>query len=188
MVVGGWISGDPISNVEIISLQSPHLCRKPKDFPLEIHSTVGAFIGGQALVCGGRKRESTGHQDYVSTSSCYAYSFATDEWIKANFSLTEERGYATSALLPDGTFMVLGGWPVAKTSEILVNGEFVPGPSIPSGIASGLGRRSCLCTVNETHLFISGGQDSGSPETGRNESGRKTQKRNKKESGRKNHD
>jgi len=53
MVVGGYYGGK-IDTVEIIDLTGNRPgCLPVAKFPVEIHSTVSAFIDGRVLVCGG---------------------------------------------------------------------------------------------------------------------------------------
>ena len=44
------------------------------------------------------------------------------------------------------------------TTEILINGQFQPGPDLPKPIAY-----HCMVTINQTHVFLTGGDYKSSP-------------------------
>ena len=76
--------------------------------------------------------------------------------------MLKKRGFASSILLPNSSFLILGGYDGSiglTSSDILIGGEFVPGPDLPRDLVAGNGEPSCLCQVNSTHLFMSGGKD-----------------------------
>ena len=107
---------------------------------------VGAYINNVATVCGGNN----GAQD-----RCSQFSFDTNSWSLAPFSLNQERRYAAAVLLPNMTFFVMGGVESTNaetTTELLIDVKFEYGPELPD-------RYILHCTVmyNETHVFIGGG-------------------------------
>ena len=72
----------------MISLSSDLSCPKPENHPLEINSMSGAFVNGEALVCGGRAG------DYLK--DCYSYSFEKNNWKKSPFALSRGKAWHRS--------------------------------------------------------------------------------------------
>ena len=168
MVIGGvdLVAKDSISDVEVVKLTEADFgCPKPNDYPigpLGVHSSVGAVIGDRVLVCGGfgypdeatwnRLETRTGYR-----SECHAYSFDTKVWSLSSSRLAIPRAQAASALLSNGLWMVVGGQGgdnAEVTSEILTEGVFVPGPSLPVTLVG-----HCMVNVNSSHVFVAGGRN-----------------------------
>ena len=122
--------------------------------PKRIHGMAGYFdeYENKVIVCGGED------EDRIHLDTCFEYSLATDEWNEARFRMKEERYKAASVLLNNGYFFVLGGHPSCETSEFPIEGNYGLRLSYEAV-------NHCLCQINHTHLFISGGSESG---TGKN--------------------
>ena len=63
----------------------------------------------------------------------------------------EERIYAPEVRLPDGRYWILGGQESEETSEHYIDGEFVPGPALPS---DGSNSHPCAVQVTEDLTFF----------------------------------
>ena len=116
--------------------------------PKRISAMVGYFDedGNKAILCGGSDRT------YLAT--CFEYSLETDEWNEARFRMKEKRYLAASVLLNNGSFLVLGGILSPESSEFPIEGR--NGTRLPYSAW-----RHCLCQINQTHLFMAGGFQSG---------------------------
>ena len=148
LVIGGF-DGNRLSDVEIVSLDENEECRKPRAMTKGIYGMVGYFDedGNKAIVCGGRDG-----RDYLDT--CFEYSLETDEWNEARFRMKEKRLYAASVLLNNGSFFVLGGHSSYECSEFPIEGR-------ESMRLAYRASQHCLCQINQTHLFMAGGDQSG---------------------------
>ena len=131
---------ESLSDVEIVSLDGNEECRKPRSMPKGIHGMVGYFDedGNKAIFCGG-------YDEYLNDlDTCFEYSLETDEWNEARFRMKENRWYAASVLLKNGSFFVLGGSYSERTSEFPIEGRY--GPILPYGA-----RSHCICQIISTH-------------------------------------
>lgn len=145
MVVAGW-NGTYLSDIEIVNISITEEV-KPKDYPFEGHSIVGAYLDdGKAHVCGGYIHTVSPYVD-----SCYEYSFSNDEWSKSA-PLGDTRYAAASSLLANGSWFVHGGHEGLRTSDLFEGNSFIPGPDSPHQYY-----KHCLVQVNSSHLFITGG-------------------------------
>ena len=135
-------------DVEILEISPPdhgqQQCTKPADIPAgSTGGMVGAFHNGRPLVCGG-----------PLDRRCWQYSIESREWSLAPFQMSDERYYAASVLLTDGTFLVMGGSSGGESrSERLEVEDFASGPDLPARFSE-----HCTSLVNLTHVFVGGGR------------------------------
>ena len=92
----------------------------------------------------------------------FQYSKSDDSWSQSPFGdLRLIRAAATSHILPNGTLIFIGGTgggtsaEAEATSDVLHPGttQFVAGSELPGRFYA-----HCSCVLNETHLFVTGGQ------------------------------
>ena len=148
MVLLGWVFGkEDVEIVEVPSTGSP-ACLKPADnpfIPSQSSQSVGGFVEGRPLVCGG---------DHIK--SCSEYSFDSKTWNLTTFSMNEKRQSAEAVVLPNGTFLVLGGRlgdNSLTTTELLIdNDRFEYGVDLPGHF-----ERFCAVMVDESTVLIAGG-------------------------------
>lgn len=81
LVVGGYTD-----YVELVDLDTSVKCGNISKFPVDIQGSVGAFVRGRPLVCGGHSSEVG---DIVD---CYSYDLENDAWaLETNSFLSETR-------------------------------------------------------------------------------------------------
>ncbi len=74
LVVGGE-TAEYLNTVELLDLTGRHpSCQMPSQFPLAVSGSVGGFIDGEALVCGGYNPDG----GYLQT--CWAYDNENNQW------------------------------------------------------------------------------------------------------------
>ena len=148
LVVAGQLNkvDNLTSDVELIDpFIAKSNCVKPDDYPLktsEITGSAGTFCGGS----------------FENThNNCYQYLEQNKTWITIG-SLNYRR-YAASSVLAKGNYWITGGGLLnggtdLTTSEILKNniGPIVQSSDLPEQL-----RHHCMSTINETHVFIAGG-------------------------------
>ena len=100
MVVGGYGSSDANYDVEIIDLSGKNrTCRDDiADFPVN-YGSVGTFIEGSPLVCGGRD----------SQSSCWNYDPLANVWNISKYAMIEGRYAAAAAQISETEWWITGG-------------------------------------------------------------------------------
>ena len=113
---------------------SGRTCSEPSKMPLAAHSTeAGAYVDGQLIQC--------------NIVFCHEYVFDTQKWERL---LTLELAVEPAAVLVDET-----QWWIASEDKSFVyvgNATFVPGPALPEYLYG-----HCAVKVNETHVFVAGG-------------------------------
>lgn len=141
MVIGGWDRNSRTSNVEMIQLSSnANTCKKPPNLPLGLVGMTGTLLNGGPVVCGG-------WDGSIRRNECYTT--RGQEWVPAGFKLKNARSDAASTLLPNNTWLVMGGRGAVHDSEILVNGSFHAGPLLKAKLID-----HCLAPINDSHVFI----------------------------------
>lgn len=93
MVVGG---AGADYKVEIVDLSGeghncPNIADNPKDY-----GTIGAFVGGKAVVCGGED------------NTCHSLSDSSSDWQVSN-PLNVRRDFAAGVMVEEGRWWVIGG-------------------------------------------------------------------------------
>ena len=68
-------------------------CKHWADYPFEVDGAIGANIGDNLLVCGGRKKSDEMHR---SSDECYVVNDPTDMFL---IKMTEKRAYAGGLVL-----------------------------------------------------------------------------------------
>ena len=126
MVVGGDTSWS-WNDVEMVDLTGQdRQCRKPEDFPGAYYGSVGAYVQGQAIVCGGYTDPSS------YSSDCYSYNPGNGAWTEIS-SMISKREYAASTFI-QGHWWVTGGYMplVLSDTEVLIsNCSFIPYYDLP---------------------------------------------------------
>ena len=156
MIVGGLIGSSPSDDVEIIELPNnkEQPCQKPADNPYHNYGMVGGFVNGRPLICGGWE-----------IAFCSEYVFVANRWDKTPFAMNIDRVFGTSVVLPNGTFLVLGGrhcptrgdchnsFQTLETTEALIDdSHFEYTFDQPEGIS-----HHCAVAINDTHIILMGG-------------------------------
>lgn len=138
---------------------SSRICRKRADLPLVasdygglVHPVSRAF-NDHLLVCGGSLH-------YENVASCREYNYSTNSWADSEVRLLEARYQATSIVMDDGSWWVLGGVGAdgkrVNTTEIMAHGSktFQQGPMLPAAV-----NEHCILRINETHHFLAYGTE-----------------------------
>ena len=138
---------------------SERICRKRADLPL-VESDYGGLVhpvsrafDDHLLVCGGSLH-------YENVAECREYNYSTNAWSNSDVRLLKARYQATSIVLDDGSWWVMGGVGAdgkrVNTSEIMDPGTriFRSGPDLPAAV-----NEHCIVRVNETHHFIAYGTE-----------------------------
>lgn len=114
--------------MEIIDLATDRTCPKPADHPREIRFTLGqgTFYNGRPLVCGGDIMSGTTFE-----KECRSYDFGTDSWVLEPFELVQGTVMASTALLANGTWMILGGLHSERAVSLLSGTTVTSGPTPP---------------------------------------------------------
>ena len=187
LIIGGIQSNyEYINDVEVFSAGLA-CSTSPPNYPHDIVGTVGGFLHGQNIVCGGGKMEyvdcskhSEGmtdckkNIDCVQTSGgaqwctgpkikhCYSLSYdlieGVEKWLHV-LDLKIERAYASAAVLPTGEFWITGG---ASKTKILDTIEiaFVVGEEWRIRTGPKLTRPligHCIASLNADEVIVAGG-------------------------------
>ena len=145
------------TNVEVLHFTqndtSSSICTQPADIP-DKHSkgAIGTYFDQKIIMCGG----------WLAGRECQEYSLATYEWSISSYSLLNERAEAAGAMLENGSWIIIGGkgidnsLPMSST-EIFDWKRSIFMPSLPwSEPVSG----HCMEKINNSHIFIAGGEGS----------------------------
>lgn len=108
-------------DVEVVALGSNPACAKPPDLPQPTsQSPPAALVDGAVTVCDGRR-----------TRDCFR--LVGGAWQRAPFQMLNEREDPVFVVMGNGSWLIFGGGGEAsQTSEVLENGRFRPGPSLPN--------------------------------------------------------
>ena len=110
-MVGGWdANNNRIKSAEIINLldSTSSNCRKPVDYPLNVFGSIGTYIGGKSLVCGGSDEK---------RSECFGYRAKDRVWKAAGY-MTVGRYNAASVRINQTHWLIMGGLtPSGKTAK-----------------------------------------------------------------------
>ena len=102
------LGGRPLTasrEIEILDSEKGRSCSASVKFPVEVaYASGGGFKDTGIVQCGGRK------SSYSSaTEKCY-YLAQDATFHEATFSLQTKRYWASSVVLPNGTFVITGGF------------------------------------------------------------------------------
>jgi len=109
---------------------------------------VAGFVNGNIIVCG----------TILLGDQCHSLNISTGQW-EPFMSMNSRRFMASSVMLSNGDFMVLGGdngytWNMDSEYFSIEQQQWVTGPSIPNLMVG-----SCAVEMNDTHFLITGGWD-----------------------------
>ena len=156
MIVGGLTGSSVSIDAEIYRLiPSEQACQKPADNPFHDYGTVGGFVNGRPLICGGMEK-----------ALCSEYSFNSSQWALTPYTMNEDRWFAASVILSNGTFLVLGGrqcpaggaqctsqYVTLENTEILMDGShFEYGINQPKPLSY-----QCVVIINDNRMLVAGG-------------------------------
>ena len=138
-----------------------------------MHGMVGALINDEIQICGGGKFYLSNSftdpvDEFVATTRCQRFDFESYTWSTLGVSLLQQRTFAQSVVLENGTWLILGGQDsqgrTHDTTEFLdVNAtEFVFGVEMAKRLA-----KHCVTMVNRSLLFAAGGKDNNNGVTSR---------------------
>jgi len=135
--VGGAIDAYLSKSAKVINLDSGASCTIA-DFPYVTEESASAMIEDTPVFC-----------DYGETI-CYGYDASVNQW-DVFTTLTEERSFARSSVLSDGTWLVTGGTSAAAqvSSEFytLETNHFEPSARLPQSL-------SRHCQVRKDIIYI----------------------------------
>ncbi len=124
------------------------------DASYSFESARGELINGLARICGGGDNFGPGE---ASTNACYEYNPENNVWRDVEPMLQARSGFGSSKLTTN-QWLVTGGnlnnETDLDTSEVWVDGEWIPGPTLLRPTAF-----HCQVSLNTTHVFIAGGGD-----------------------------
>ena len=126
VVVGGYNDEEGYGNwVEIVNIDGiPYDCDEPEPYPIQTEGSIGGIVNNQLMVCGGR----------ITLNSCYRLNPNTGKWKKAP-DMLQGREYAAYSEIPQNKGLFVMG-SLDTTTEILKNGKWAYGPSLPTGQVS----------------------------------------------------
>ena len=128
------------------------VCTKPANIPDKFaKSAVGAYIDRKVMLCGG----------WLAGKDCAEYEFMAQQWHNVPYSLNIERAEAAGAMLPNGSWMIIGGKgpdaePLFSTDFLNKNSLFEPNLQWPEAISG-----HCMEILNSSHIFVNGGEGKG---------------------------
>jgi hypothetical protein len=129
--------------VELVDLRNAsRTCPDMPSFPFAWEGTVGGYVDGKVLVCGGTILE-----DF---KECHLFYRETNEWLQT-VSMGAERVYAAGVPLSREKFWVTGGAGDASTEVLTVGHGFAPFVDLPEVQSD-----HNLVQVNETHYLLLG--------------------------------
>ena len=147
LVVGGSDGNHYLNDVEVIDLHTGgRECLVQNAHPDTKGYAIGTYVSGSPLVCGG-------NEDGSFTDKCHSYHFESMSWTRQP-DLMQVRSYSASTLLPNQTFLAIGGNGndnAGTTSEMFFGDVWHVGPSPPHDMAG-----HCVVLINETHVFVAG--------------------------------
>ena len=149
MVVGGK-PDLANSDVELIDLSDQgRQCLKPDDFPGAEFGSVGAFVQGRVIVCGG----------YPYTSSCYNYNQEFGTWTQTTY-LTDSRGFSASTFL-NGLWWVTGGYNFPNFENYLSSTDLLNDINVFTPYFNLPDERSYhdVVSLDDNRTMLLGGQD-----------------------------
>lgn len=159
LIVGGvdtlGAEGDELLEVEAIDLayNSSTCDRNIPNFPNYIKGSVGTFIDGAPLACGGTFDNDNNY--------CWRLNGEIKAWENVTKYPYNATRYMGSALFDEDQWWISGGLSrdlegdnhVLDLSVIYIgNGYFAPGPTLPRPLFS-----HCVAKINATHYFVGGG-------------------------------
>lgn len=125
--------------------------------PSLIHDMPGGHTGGFSAKIGEYIFICSGYNDAGQTSTCSQFNTNTESWTRPNFNMQSPLSYGGSVVLPNGTWIIIGGWndyaEYQSSTMIFKDGAFSPGPSMPAERAG-----VCAVLVNYTHISVTGGR------------------------------
>jgi len=145
-VIGGERYSDNIyfNNIEIFDLsESQPRCKSIAPYPVEATGILSAFAG-KLIGCGGSTL-------FDSYGECFVYDKDANVWNEVK-SLPGRNYVGTKSSIIDGKWFISGGVSSRLSTLIFDNGEFVEGPPLPHPKHG-----HCQVTLNDTHIFFSGG-------------------------------
>jgi len=133
------------NSVEVFDLsQSESICPDIAQYPIKASGILTAFVENRIIGCGG-------HSDNGASNRCFAYVNDDNNWIEMR-SMSNTGYEAASSSVIDGKWLISGGRESRRSTLIYANGDFMRGPILPVGKFG-----HCQLTLNDTHVFISGG-------------------------------
>jgi len=138
--------GNLTSDVELIDpfLENSH-CGKPQNYPFP----TSEITANGGIVCGGGFE----NQDY----KCFQYSIQNKSW--ADGGILSAQRYAASSVSYSGNYWITGGGLLNGQTSLVTSdirkgnsGPFVSSSDLPEQL-----RHHCMSVLNETHIFIAGG-------------------------------
>lgn len=151
MVVGGWTDGGVyIDDVDVVDLRGEgDTCNPVADYPFLFRRGVMEIIGGRPWVCGGQIEGVAANP----TDQCFEYQKEINTWVEVAGLMTA-RGWPAASMVDNKWFItggLLGGVPntIYQTTEVLEDGEFVPGPDLPEPLDE-----HCQVTLDNDVVFI----------------------------------
>ena len=149
LAVAGQLNKDQnlTSDVELIDpFKVNSNCAKPADYPLKTSEITGS--GG--IVCGGSFEN--------IYNKCFQYSNKNKSWGDIG-SLNDQYRYAASSVFLNGKYWISGGGLLnGRTS--LITSEIFPDNHGAFSMSADLPeqwRHHCMSKVNDTHIFVAGG-------------------------------
>lgn len=106
---------------------------------------TGTYYNGKPTVCGGWAEGRYSKQ-------CHTYDFTTHDWNLEAYELAHGASSSSTLMLPNNTWMVMGGFGGGNAVNLLHNGTIVRGPNLPVVVQG-----ACTARINDTHIFIGGG-------------------------------
>ena len=130
-----------------LAFGQPALCSTiPNDYQNRLYGTVGTFINGAPLICGGYDTTY-----WERSSRCLKYE--NDSWMEAG-QLRQERKHAAATMLYNGSWVVTGG--VDNEDDLDTIEVYTPGQGFTVSDITLPEKTSGhnILTLNETHLFL----------------------------------
>ncbi|XP_059096093.1 uncharacterized protein LOC131890703 [Tigriopus californicus] len=153
MIIGGKTSGyGGTSNIEVIDLVNAKHCTSPTPLLPERYAMPSFVLGSKLLVIGGSGNE----LDITS------YNYEAHTWESIGTLAAEWADYSLGRIRDSWILLMGGDYDGDKTEMTLIlnaNGSLDPGPDLPMA-AKGF----CACGLDDNHIFIAGGKDSGGTE------------------------
>ena len=149
LAVAGKLDKDGYNLTSDVELINPFVlnsnCTKPANYPLKTSDITGR--GG--IICGG------GFEN--TFNDCFEYSYQNQTWLSVG-RLNDQR-YGASSVFLNGNYWITGGG-LLNGRLSLVTSEMLKGKHSPFIRSSDLPeqmRHHCMSVVNDTHVFIAGG-------------------------------
>merc|ERR1712226_951463 len=173
LVAGGYSSGGPINDIELISGENNTACSKSVN-PIFDNETfyegdalgmTGQFTKEAAIICGGKNR-------IDNLNTCYEYNPIENEWF--GIPSMEDKRYNSASAIIKGNLWIIGGsdgwndhssdgWmhssKITETYEYKPNGLGKWNKDFPLPIElekSGINSQ-CVVTLNSSSVFMAGG-------------------------------